>query len=276
MERNHEQEEEFVAGKHPVIEVLRSGRTVNKIWVAETGGANAAGGKGGAAPGRSAAGAAASVVAEARKLGILVQFVDKRKLDSLVPGVNHQGVVAQVAPFAYAELEDLVASAAASGQPPLLLMLDEIEDPHNLGSILRTADCTGVSGVIIPKRRAASITATVAKTSAGAAAYVPVARVTNLAQTLEELKKHGYWVAGADIGAKQMMYQADFTMPLVLVIGNEHSGMSRLIREKCDFLVKLPMVGHVDSLNASVAAGVLMYEVLRQRQTAGAGAWNKS
>ncbi|WP_166246027.1 23S rRNA (guanosine(2251)-2'-O)-methyltransferase RlmB [Paenibacillus turpanensis] len=268
MERNHEHDEEFVAGKHPVMEALRSGRSVNKIWVADQGG----GGKpGGATP----------IIAEAKKLGVLVQFVDKRKLDSLVPGVQHQGVVAQVAPYAYAELDQIVAAARAEGQTPFLLILDEIEDPHNLGSILRTADCTGVHGVIIPKRRSVGVTVTVSKISAGAAAYVPVAKVTNIAQTIEELKEQGFWVAGTDVTAKQSVHQADFTMPLALVIGNEHKGVSRLVRDKCDFLVKLPMVGHVDSLNASVAAGVLMYEVLRQRQAGqaaatGAGAWNKS
>ncbi|MNY45022.1 putative TrmH family tRNA/rRNA methyltransferase [compost metagenome] len=158
-----------------------------------------------------------------------------------------------------------MAKAKAKGQEPFILILDEIEDPHNLGSILRTADCTGVHGVIIPKRRSVGLTATVSKTSAGAVEYVPVARVTNIAQTIEQLKELGVWVAGTDVSAAQDVYKANFTIPIALVIGNEGKGVGRLIKERCDFLVKLPMAGHVNSLNASVAAGVLMYEVVRQR-----------
>ncbi|MDQ8737763.1 23S rRNA (guanosine(2251)-2'-O)-methyltransferase RlmB [Paenibacillus sp. LHD-38] len=244
-------QDEMIAGKHPVLEALRSGREINKIWIAD--GAQKT--------------LTQPIVAEAKKFGIVVQFVDKRKLDSLTPGVTHQGVVAQAAAFAYVEVEEILERAKQKDELPFILLLDEIEDPHNLGSILRTAECTGVHGVIIPKRRSAGLTATVLKTSAGAAEHVPVARVTNLAQTIDKLKEAGVWVAGTDLSATQDVYKMKFDMPLVVVIGNESKGMGRLIKEKCDFLVKLPMLGQLNSLNASVAAGVLMYEVVRQRRS---------
>lgn len=242
--------EEYLAGKHSVLEALRSGRAIHKIWFAD--------------------GAQKHLVlpiaAEAKALGIVTQTADKRKLDQMAGGVQHQGVVAQVAAYEYAELDDILQAAADSGEPPFLLLLDEIEDPHNLGSILRTAECTGVHGVVIPKRRSVGLTATVSKTSAGAIEYVPVAKVTNLAQTIDELKERGIWVAGTDGSATQDIFGTDFRMPLALVIGNENKGMGRLIREKCDFLVKLPMFGSINSLNASVAASLFMYEVVRQRR----------
>lgn len=250
MSVENQNQEEMIAGKHPVLEALRSGREINKIWIAD--GAQKT--------------LTQPIVAEAKKLGIVVQFVDKRKLDSMVEGVAHQGVVAQAAAFDYVEVEELLEIASKSGETPFILVLDEIEDPHNLGSILRTAECTGVHGVIIPKRRSASLTATVLKTSAGAAEHVPVARVTNLAQTIDKLKEAGVWVVGTDVSASQDVYKMKFDMPLAVVIGNESKGMGRLIKEKCDFLVKLPMLGRLNSLNASVAAGVLMYEVVRQRR----------
>lgn len=244
--------QEWIAGKHPVMEALRSGREINKIWIAE----------------QAQKHATQPIIAEAKKAGIIVQFVDKRKLDGMVEGIQHQGIVAQAAAHRYYEVDELVARARESGEMPFLLLLDEIEDPHNLGSILRTAECTGVHGVIIPKRRAASLTATVSKTSAGAVEYVPVARVTNLAQTIDRLKEEGIWIAGADVGAQQDVFTSgSFDMPLAIIIGNESKGIGRLIREKCDFLVKLPMNGSLNSLNASVAAGVLMYEVVRQRRS---------
>ena len=243
-------EEEWIAGKHSVLEALRAGRSINKVWIAE----------------QSRKSDTQAIVDEAKAAGATVQFVDKRKLDQLAVGVQHQGVIAQAAAYAYAEPEHMLAAAARKGEQPLLLLLDEIEDPHNLGSMLRTAECTGVHGVIIPKRRAVGLTAAVSKTSAGAVEYVPVARVTNMAQTIDALKKQGVWVAGAAGEATTEAFDADFTMPLALVIGNEHKGLGRLIREKCDFLVKFPMVGSIHSLNASVAAGVLMYEALRQRR----------
>lgn len=243
-------EEEIIGGKHSVIEALKSGRTINKIWVAENAQKHLT----------------QPIVVEAKKLGVVIQHVDKRKLDQLAPGVQHQGVVAQAAPYAYAEVEDILQAAEQKGEPPFILLLDEIEDPHNLGSILRTADCTGVHGVIVPKRRSAQVTATVSKTSAGAAEYVPVARVTNLGQTIDSLKEKGIWVVGTDVSAAAGIYETNvFDGPVAIVIGNEGKGMGRLIREKCDVLVKLPMNGRINSLNASVAAGVVMYEVLRLR-----------
>lgn len=243
-------EEEIIGGKHSVIEALKSGRTINKIWVAENAQKHLT----------------QPIVVEAKKLGVVIQHVDKRKLDQLAPGVQHQGVVAQAAPYAYAEVEDILQAAEQKGEPPFILLLDEIEDPHNLGSILRTADCTGVHGIIVPKRRSAQVTATVSKTSAGAAEYVPVARVTNLGQTIDSLKEKGIWVVGTDVSAAAGIYETNvFDGPVAIVIGNEGKGMGRLIREKCDVLVKLPMNGRINSLNASVAAGVVMYEVLRRR-----------
>ncbi len=242
--------EEYIGGKHSVLEAIRAGRTINKIWIADSVQ------KQNSAP----------IVAEAKSMGIIVQYIDKRKIDQMLEGINHQGVVAQVASYDYVEVEDILAKAHEKSQVPFLLILDEIEDPHNLGSIIRTADCTGVHGIIIPKRRSAGLTATVSKISAGAVEYVPVARVTNIAQTIEQLKEKGIWVAGTDVSAKQDVYQTDFKMPIALVIGNESTGIGRLIKEKCDFLVKLPMEGHINSLNASVAAGVMMYEINRQRR----------
>jgi 23S rRNA (guanosine2251-2'-O)-methyltransferase len=247
-------EDQWLAGKHPVLEALRSGRPIHKVWIAE-----------GAAKHQTA-----PVVQAAKEAGVPVQFVDRRRLDQTVPGVNHQGVAAQAAALDYADVDDMFAAAERKGEPPLLILLDEIEDPHNLGSILRTADSAGAHGVIIPRRRSVGLTATVAKTSAGAVAYVPVARVANLAQTIDMLKERGVWVAGADASAEQDVYASDLTGPIALVIGNENRGLGRLIREKCDFLVKLPMLGRIQSLNASVAAGVLLYEIVRQRRSAGA------
>lgn len=249
------EDQEWIAGKHSLLEALRAGRTINKIWIAE-----------GAQKHLTQ-----PIMAEAKNRGIVVQYVDKRKLDQMVPDMQHQGVVAQAAPYAYVDVEDLLAKAAEKGEAPFLLVLDEIEDPHNLGSILRTAECTGVHGVIIPKRRSAAVTATVSKTSAGAVEYVPVARVTNLVQTIEQLKQSGVWVVGTDVQAKEEMYQGGniFTGPVAIVIGNENKGMGRLVRETCDILLKLPMSGQLNSLNASVAAGVIMYEVLRRRRTEG-------
>ncbi|KAA8995980.1 23S rRNA (guanosine(2251)-2'-O)-methyltransferase RlmB [Paenibacillus spiritus] len=251
MTEEFKSEEEILAGKHSVLEALRAGRTLNKIWIAETAQKHLT----------------APILAEARQAGVIVQHVDKRKLDQLAPGLQHQGVVAQAAPFAYSTVEEMLAAAEAKDEPPFLLLLDEIEDPHNLGSILRTADCTGVHGVIVPKRRSAQITATVSRTSAGAVEYVPVARVTNLGQTIDRLKELGVWIVGTDVDTEQDLFGSDiFTGPVAVVIGNEQKGMGRLIREKCDVLLKLPMSGRINSLNASVAAGVVMYEVFRRRR----------
>jgi len=242
-------EEELIAGKHPVLEAMKAGRALNKIFLYK----------------EAQRHLVQPIMEEAKARGVVVQLVDKRKLDQLAPEMQHQGVVAQAAAIAYAEVEDLLARAAERGEAPFIVLLDEIEDPHNLGSILRTADCTGVHGVIVPKRRSAGLTAVVAKTSAGAVEYVPVARVANLVQTMEKLKEAGIWIAGADAGAPQSFHQTKLTGPLAVVIGSEGKGLSRLVREKCDFILSLPMFGHVNSLNASVAAGVILYEVVRQR-----------
>lgn len=246
--------EEILAGKHAVLEALRSERTINKIWIAQ-----------GANPHH-----VQPVIEEAKQQGVMFQFVDRRRLDQMVEkDVRHQGVIAQAAPHDYADVDDLFAIAEKRGEPPFIIVLDEIEDPHNLGSVLRTVECAGAHGVIIPKRRSVGVTAVVAKTSAGAAAYVPVARVSNLAQTIEALKQRGVWIAGADAAAEKDVYETDLRGPLAIVIGNEGRGLSRLVREKCDFLVKLPMLGRIQSLNASVAAGILLYEALRQRTVNG-------
>ncbi|MEB8700728.1 23S rRNA (guanosine(2251)-2'-O)-methyltransferase RlmB [Bacillus cereus] len=243
---------EYIIGRNPVIEALRSGRDINKIWIAE-----------GAAKGQ-----VQIVLALAKENKIILQHAPKKKLDQLVEG-NHQGVIAQVAAYQYAELEDLFKVAEKRNEDPFFLMLDEIEDPHNLGSIMRTADATGAHGIIIPKRRAVGLTASVAKASTGAIEYIPVARVTNLSRTIDELKERGLWIAGTDAKGKTDYRNLDGTMPIGLVIGSEGKGMSRIIGEKCDFLITLPMVGKVTSLNASVAASLLMYEVYRKRHEIG-------
>jgi 23S rRNA (guanosine2251-2'-O)-methyltransferase len=240
--------QDFIIGKNPVIEALKSERDVNKIFIAEG----------------SQTGQMQQVIGLAKAQNVIVQFVPKKKIDQMVEG-NHQGVVAAVAAYQYAELDDLFKAAELKGETPFFLLLDEIEDPHNLGSIMRTADSSGAHGIIIPKRRAVGLTATVAKASTGAIEYVPVVRVTNMAQTIDELKERGLWIAGTDAKGKQDFRTLDGTMPLGLVIGSEGKGMGRLIRDKCDFLVRLPMKGHVTSLNASVAAALLMYEVYRKR-----------
>jgi len=239
---------EMIAGKNPVLEALRAGREINKVWVAE--GVKKTG--------------IQELIDLAKEQGVLVQFVPKQKVDKLAE--NHQGIVASVAAYDYAELDDLFAVAKAKNEDPCFLILDELEDPHNLGSIMRTADAIGVHGIIIPKRRAVGLTAVVAKASTGAIEHVPVVRVTNLAQTVDELKDRGVWIAGTDAKVSQDYRKMDATLPLALIIGSEGKGMSRLLKDKCDFLYHLPMVGHVTSLNASVAAALLMYEVYRKRQ----------
>ncbi len=201
----------------------------------------------------------------AKEKNVLVQTAPKRKLDQLVGHSNHQGVVASIAAYDYAEIEDLFQKATDANEEPFFLLLDEIEDPHNLGSIMRTADAVGAHGIIIPKRRSVGLTQTVAKASTGAIEYIPVVRVTNMARTMDELKKRGLWFAGTDAKGNEDYSQASYDLPLGLVIGSEGKGISRLIKEKCDFLVSIPMKGRVTSLNASVAASLLMYEVYRKR-----------
>ncbi|MBP2242853.1 23S rRNA (guanosine2251-2'-O)-methyltransferase [Cytobacillus eiseniae] len=240
--------EDLIMGKNPVIEALKSGRDINKILIAES----------------SQSGQMQQVIGLAKASNVFVQFVPKKKLDQMVEGI-HQGVIAQVAAYQYAELDDLFHVAEKRNETPFFLLLDEIEDPHNLGSIMRTADAVGAHGIIIPKRRAVGLTATVAKASTGAIEHIPVVRVTNMARTMDELKERGIWIAGTDAKGSEDYRRFDGTLPLGLVIGSEGKGMGRLIRDKCDFLIHLPMSGHVTSLNASVAAALLMYEVHRKR-----------
>jgi 23S rRNA (guanosine2251-2'-O)-methyltransferase len=239
---------DYIIGKNPVMEALRSERDINKILIAES----------------SQRGQMQQLIQLAKEANVIVQFVPKKKIDQ-ISDENHQGVLAYVAAYQYAEMDDLFAAAEKKNEPPFFLLLDEIEDPHNLGSIMRTADAVGAHGIIIPKRRAVGLTATVAKASTGAIEHIPVVRVTNMARTIDELKERGVWIAGTDASGKQDYRQLDGTMPLGLVIGSEGKGMGRLVRDKCDFLINLPMAGKVTSLNASVAAALLMYEVYRRR-----------
>jgi 23S rRNA (guanosine2251-2'-O)-methyltransferase len=239
---------DYIIGKNPVMEALRSERDINKILIAES----------------SQRGQMQQLIQLAKEANVIVQFVPKKKIDQ-ISDENHQGVLAYIAAYQYAEMDDLFAAAEKKNEPPFFLLLDEIEDPHNLGSIMRTADAVGAHGIIIPKRRAVGLTATVAKASTGAIEHIPVVRVTNMARTIDELKERGIWIAGTDASGKQDYRQFDGTLPLGLVIGSEGKGMGRLVRDKCDFLINLPMAGKVTSLNASVAAAILMYEVYRRR-----------
>ncbi|KGX85401.1 23S rRNA (guanosine(2251)-2'-O)-methyltransferase RlmB [Pontibacillus litoralis] len=244
--------EEWIIGKNAVLEAFRSGRAMNKVMVSD----------------QMQAKASQQIHKIAKESGIQVQKVPRKKLDQLVDG-NHQGVVASVAAYTYSEWEDIFHKAEERGESPFILILDEIEDPHNLGSILRTADAAGVHGVIIPKRRSVGLTATVAKTSTGAIEYIPVVRVTNIARTIDQLKEQRVWVVGTDAKGDEDFRQLQGDMPIALVIGSEGKGISRLVKEKCDWTVNLPMVGRVTSLNASVAAGLLMYEIHRKRHPLG-------
>lgn len=248
-EEPRELPDDVLVGRNAVTEALKSGRGINKLWIASG----------------DREGSVAEIAALAKERGIVVQYVERAKIEALASGHRHQGVLAYVAPVPYAELEDILKAAEAKGEAPFLVLLDELEDPHNLGALLRTADATGVHGILIPKRRSVSLNATVAKTSAGAVEYVPVARIGNIAQTLKKLKEKGFWVAGADMDGEKAYYEADLTGPLVLVVGSEGKGMSRLTKEACDFIVRMPMVGRINSLNASVAGSILMYESMRQR-----------
>lgn len=242
--------EEFIAGRNSVAEALKAGRPINKILVAKG----------------ERHGSIREITGQARVQGLVVQEVDPAKLDQIAVGVRHQGIIAMIPPVAYVEIEDILHQAAEKGEAPFLILLDELEDPHNVGAILRTADATGVHGMLLPKRRTSPLTATVAKTSAGAVEHVPVARIGNVAQTLKQLKKQGMWVVGADMDGDKTYYEADLTGPIVIVVGNEGQGMGRLTKEVCDFVVRIPMKGKISSLNASVACSLLLYEVLRQRE----------
>jgi 23S rRNA (guanosine2251-2'-O)-methyltransferase len=241
---------EKIIGINPVLEALRAGRPVRRILISEQ---------------RTKDREVQAILKHARERGAVVRFVGRQALNREAPGVNHQGVIAMAAAKEYASLDDVLRVAVEKGQSPLLLVLDGVEDPRNLGAILRTADAAGVHGVIIPERRAAGLTETVAKAAAGAMEHVPVVKVVNIAQTLDELKKGGIWVAGAEAGGEMVYWDADLVRPTALVLGGEDRGVRRLVKERCDYLMSMPLLGRISSLNVSVAAGILLYEVLRQR-----------
>lgn len=237
-----------IEGRNAVIEAFRSGKTIDKVFVQDG----------------CQDGPIRTILREAKKKDTIVQFVKKDRLDQMSNTGKHQGVIAHAAAYEYSEIEDMFALAEEKGEPPFLILLDNIEDPHNLGAIIRTANQAGAHGVVIPKRHAVGLTATVARTSAGALNYTPVAKVTNMAATIEQLKEKGLWFVCADMDG-DVMYDMDLKGPIGLVIGNEGDGVGRLVKEKCDFIAKIPMRGDIDSLNASVATGVLAFEIVRQR-----------
>ena len=239
-----------IEGRNAVIEALRTGAAIDKIYLAKGETDKTLG----------------HIASRAREAGIVVVEADRRKLDNMSRTHSHQGVIALAAVREYVSVQSILDAAAAKGEPPLVGVCDEISDPHNLGAILRTAECAGAHGVIIPKRRSAGLTAVVAKTSAGAVSYVPVARVSNLCATLKELKQQGLWVFGTAAEGTTPLYEADLKGPAAIVIGSEGDGMTRLVRENCDFLVSIPMKGRISSLNASAAAAILLYEAVRRRQ----------
>ena len=241
--------EGLIEGRNAVTEALRAGTALDKLYIAKG----------------DTDRTLARIAAEARRAGVVVVEADRRKLDAMSATHSHQGAVAVAAAAPYAPVEDILQIAADRGEPPLLVVCDEISDPHNLGAIIRTAECAGAHGVIIPKRRSAGLTAVVAKTSAGAVSYLPVARVPNIPALLKDLQKRGLWVFGAAAEGDRPLYEADLRSPAAIVIGSEGDGMGRLVRESCDFLVSIPMKGRISSLNASAAAAVLLYEALRQR-----------
>lgn len=240
--------EDMLAGRNAVMEALKGSSRINRLMVADG----------------SSEGSIRELIAVAKEKGVPVQFLERSKLDSMAKGIRHQGVLAQVSPVEYVELEDILSKAREKQEDPFIILLDELEDPHNLGAILRSADAAGAHGVLIPKRRSCPLSATVAKTSAGAVEHVPVARIGNIVQTIKALKEEGLWVAGADMDGKKY-YEADLTGPLLLVVGSEGQGIGRLVKEQCDFIVRIPMLGAINSLNASVAGSVLMFEVTKQR-----------
>lgn len=243
-------EELTIEGRNAVMEAFRSGKTIDKLFVLDG----------------CQDGPVRSIIREAKKQDTLISYVAKERLDQMSETGKHQGVIASAAAYEYAEVEDMLKLAEEKGEPPFLFLLDNIEDPHNLGAIIRTANLAGAHGVIIPKRRAVGLTATVARTSAGALNYTPVAKVTNLSAVIEELKEKGLWFVCADMGG-EVMYNLNLKGPIGLVIGSEGEGVSRLVKERCDLVASIPMKGDIDSLNASVAAGVLAYEIVRQRMS---------
>ena len=244
--------ENAIEGRNAVIEAFRAGKTIDKLYVQDG----------------LKDGPIQTILREAKKRDVKVNFVEKDRLNGMSATGHHQGVIAIAASYSYAEVEDILAKAAEKGEPPFIIILDGVEDPYNLGAIVRTANQAGAHGVIIPKNRAVGLTASVARTSAGALNYTPVAKVTNIARTMEDLKKQGLWFVCADMDGT-VMYDLDLTGPIGLVIGNEGSGVSELVKKNCDFIAAIPMKGEIDSLNASVAAGILSYEIVRQRMKKG-------
>ena len=249
MKEDKQINENIIEGRNAVLEAFRSGKPIDKLFVLDG----------------CQDGPIRTIVREAKKHDTILQFVTKERLSQISETGRHQGVIAYAAAYEYADVEDMLKLAESKGEDPFLILLDNIEDPHNLGAIIRTANLAGAHGVIIPKRRAVGLTATVAKTSAGALNYTPVAKVTNLAKTMESLKEKGLWFVCADMGGEEM-YDLNLTGPIGLIIGNEGEGVSRLVKETCDFTARIPMNRDIDSLNASVAAGVLAYEIVRQRR----------
>ena len=242
--------EGLIEGRNAVLEALRSGRTIDHVFLAEG----------------DTDRALSRLAGMAREAGAVVKTADRRKLDAMSPTGAHQGVIAFAAAHAYSTVDEMLAEAESKGEAPLLVICDELSDPHNLGAILRSAECAGAHGVIIPKRRSVGLTAVVGKSSAGAVEYMKVARVANLPAVIEDLKKRGVWIFGTAASGDRLLYDADLRGPAALVIGSEGFGMSRLVEERCDFLVRIPMMGHINSLNASAAASILLYEAVRQRR----------
>ncbi|AGX41235.1 23S rRNA (guanosine(2251)-2'-O)-methyltransferase RlmB [Clostridium saccharobutylicum] len=244
-----EEREDIVIGRNAVIEALKGEGTIETLYISNG----------------NLEGSIKTIVGLAKEKRVIIREVDRRKLDSMCNGEVHQGVIAKITPYKYSQVSDILELAEKRGESPFIVILDEVEDPHNLGSIIRTAELFGVHGIIIPKRRSASVTSTVYKSSVGAVEHVKIAKVTNLNAIIEELKESGIWVYGADIRAEEYSYQVDFSGPCALIIGNEGRGISKLTVQKCDKLIKIPMVGKINSLNASVAGGIMMYEVLKGR-----------
>lgn len=242
--------DDYIYGKNPVLEALEAGHETNKLLVLD----------------QSRDKTIQKIIDLAKSRNILIQFSDRKQLDRLSNGENHQGVIAFISPYEYCTVEDILMEAHRKGDAPFIVVCDEITDPHNLGSIIRSANAAGVHGVIVPKRRSAAVTSTVVKTSCGAIEHVKVARVTNITQTLNMLKKEGVWICGTAMGAP-VYHQTNLKGPIAIIVGNEGSGMGRLVRETCDFMVSLPMLGQVESLNAAVASAIVMYEVVRQRNS---------
>lgn len=238
---------DIISGRNPVIEALKNKREMEKILIAD-----------------GSEGSVSKIVAMAKEQGIIIQYREKQALDRISGVKSHQGVVAVISAYEYGEFSDIFALAERKGEDPFVMILDDIEDPHNLGAIMRTCECAGAHGVIVPKRRSAGLTETVVKASAGAVEYIPCVRVSNIAQTIDRLKEKGLWIAACDMGG-ELYYRQNLTGPVGVVIGSEGKGISRLVKEKCDFTVSMPMEGHINSLNASNAAAVVMYEIRRQR-----------